>query len=883
MTETTNYKIYDNIIADHFTTWKKTDIFIPEGAMVVVMAEGTIFDHVNSLNWQPWQSLTYKIGKEGIKTYLFSCGDNERPCNAGSSYSGKGGFFYHSTWQGTHIAYPELKQGEFTARVIVWDKAHQNEIVTDIRKLISSHPEDTRFGYLLSGLAGSFLGRGEYAKSKKLLEADRKISSELGVNPGFGFAISAILEHYLSNPEKAKTYAEQAVKAYKRNGKKSYYEGGLLFLGMAYSFLGQHEKAISLLKQTLDSRSMTIRARSHDYLAWAYLSMEKPSEALEHGRQALKFYKKYDFAGLLPRLLCILGESQMKLGIANEARRSFARAIEEAAKRGQVEPVWMAHAGLGKIAEKQGDTQEAIRHYGTAINVIEDIRGKVTDPMAKARFAENKLYVYEGMIRLLRKMKNDPEAFRYLERFKARTMLDMIAEKAFSSRDAQENELLIKERKVRKRISQLSADTSINPLESRDELSKERISERVAELGRLKADHSAILTEIETLNPELASLVNINPLKANGIQELLGQDTAMLEYFIGRESQLVFAVTRDKVLTAPLKTSPEELFEMIRKFRAEAVEGSPGNGSAKEDYQEALSDLYLTLIAPVEKEIVGKKRLVIVPHGMLHYLPFQALRSESGKYLIESHAISYLPSASVLKYARIKNKENRNDLFAAGNPEAGLSPLPAAEKEVREISALFKKKLVLTGDKATETSVKTEGPNYDMMLLSTHGEMNQKEPLKSNLRFTLSEGEDGKLTVDEIFDMDIKANLVTLSACETALVKGEKGNFPEGDDLVGLSRAFIHAGAPSVVASLWKVSDESTVTLMRAFYKNLQTMPKSEALQKAQLELINSRLKPMNGTGQRGLKLVKGRRFNLTADSSHPYFWAPFVLVGDWR
>ena len=497
----------------------------------------------------------------------------------------------------------------------------------------------------------------------------------------------------------------------------------------------------------------------------------------------------------------------------------------------------------------------------------------------KARFAEDKLYVYEGMIRLLRKTKNDPEAFRYLERFKARTMLDMIAEKAFSSRDAQENELLTKERKLRKQISQLSTDTGIDLLESRDVLSKERI----AELGRLKADHRTILTEIETLNPELASLVNINPLKANEIQDLLDQDTAMLEYFIGRESQLVFVVTRDKVLAVPLEGSLEELFEMIRKFRAEAVEGSPGNGPAKEDYQEALSDLYLTLIAPVEKEIVGKKRLVIVPHGMLHYLPFQALRSESGKYLIESHAISYLPSASVLKYARIKNKENRNDLFAAGNPEAGLSPLPAAEKEVREISALFKKKLVLTGDKATETSVKTEGPNYDMMLLSTHGEMNQKEPLKSNLRFTLSEGEDGKLSVDEIFDMDIKANLVTLSACETALVKGEKGDFPEGDDLVGLSRAFIHAGAPSVVASLWKVSDESTVTLMRAFYKNLQTMPKSEALQKAQLELINSRLKPKNGTGQRGLKLVKGRRFNLTADSSHPYFWAPFVLVGDWR
>jgi CHAT domain-containing protein len=213
----------------------------------------------------------------------------------------------------------------------------------------------------------------------------------------------------------------------------------------------------------------------------------------------------------------------------------------------------------------------------------------------------------------------------------------------------------------------------------------------------------------------------------------------------------------------------------------------------------------------------------------------------------------------VLKYARAKNKGNRGDLFAVGNPVTGLSPLPAAEVEVKEVSAIFEKKLVLTGQQATKISVKSQGPQYDMILLSTHGEMIESNPLKSNLRFTPSEGDDGKLTVNEIFDMEIKANLVTLSACETALVKGETGDFPQGDDLVGLSRAFLHAGAPSVVASLWKVSDESTVELMRAFYRNIKTMSKSEALQRAQLDLMKSGL------------------------SSHPFFWAPFILLGDWK
>jgi CHAT domain-containing protein len=246
---------------------------------------------------------------------------------------------------------------------------------------------------------------------------------------------------------------------------------------------------------------------------------------------------------------------------------------------------------------------------------------------------------------------------------------------------------------------------------------------------------------------------------------------------------------------------------------------------------------------------------------MLHYLPFQALRSPEGKYLLDSHTVSYLPSASVLKYAREKNRGNRSDLFAVANPKTDLSPLPAAEQEAREVSALFTRKEVLLGPVATETKFKSEGPRYDMLLFSTHGEMIESAPLQSNLRFTPSPQDDGKLTVSEIFDMEVKANLVTLSACETGLARGTKGGFPQGDDLVGLSRAFIHAGTPSVVASLWKVSDEATVEVMRSFYRNLQTMPKADALQQAQLGLA------------RGSAML----------SSHPYFWAPFILVGDWK
>jgi len=389
--------------------------------------------------------------------------------------------------------------------------------------------------------------------------------------------------------------------------------------------------------------------------------------------------------------------------------------------------------------------------------------------------------------------------------------------------------------------------------------------------------------KIEKLNSELASLVSINPLKASEIQTLLDGETALIEYFVGMESRFIFLVTQEKVLAVPLGADPEKLFQKIREFRIRAVEGITLDGLVMKTYEKSLSELYEMLIQPIEREISGKKRLVIVPQGMLHYLPFQALLSKEGKYLLESFSISYLPSASVLKYARGKNKGNRVDLFAVGNPITDLPPLPAAEQEAQEISALFEKKLLLTGRQATKTSMKSQSPKYDLLHLSTHGEMIELNPLKSNLRFTPSERDDGKLTVSEIFDMGIKANLVTLSACETGLVRGEGGDFPQGDDLVGLSRAFIHAGAPAVIASLWKVSDDSTVELMRAFYRNLKSMSKSEALRKAQLDLMKSSIRFHVERGSGGITQSINYQQDMLIECSHPYFWAPFILLGDWR
>jgi CHAT domain-containing protein len=203
-----------------------------------------------------------------------------------------------------------------------------------------------------------------------------------------------------------------------------------------------------------------------------------------------------------------------------------------------------------------------------------------------------------------------------------------------------------------------------------------------------------------------------------------------------------------------------------------------------------------------------------------------------------------------------KRKPAKDSIVTFANPKTDYVPLGFAEKEGEAISQLFSTREVYTKDKATETMAKSKSSSFSVIHFASHGLFNEKQPLYSGLLLTRDKENDGFLQVHEIFSLDLKnANLVTLSACDTALAK-----IQGGDDLVGLSRGFIYAGTPSLLATLWEVDDQSTALLMETFYKNwLKGMGKPEALRQAQLAL-----KEM-------------------PQYSHPYYWAGFVMIGDWQ
>src|SRR5262249_46709397 len=224
-------------------------------------------------------------------------------------------------------------------------------------------------------------------------------------------------------------------------------------------------------------------------------------------------------------------------------------------------------------------------------------------------------------------------------------------------------------------------------------------------------------------------------------------------------------------------------------------------------------------------------------------------------------------------------------VLAFGNPDLGdpEKNLEYAELEAEEVKNVYPQSTVYVKKEASEEKSKSLSPTYDILHFATHAQLSEDDPLSSAVLLAKEDKEDGRLEVREIFGMELKANLVVLSGCDTGL-----GKLSTGDELVGLTRAFIYAGTPSVVASLWSVDDSSTAHLMASFYRNLKTMSKVEALRGAQLELIRGEgrsdmlaRRGVGGIGKLGETVKSEPQDRISISTSHPYFWAPFILVGD--
>jgi len=401
-------------------------------------------------------------------------------------------------------------------------------------------------------------------------------------------------------------------------------------------------------------------------------------------------------------------------------------------------------------------------------------------------------------------------------------------------------------------------------------------------------------------------------LNTKQIQDkILSPDTYLIEYLVGDEYTFVWIVGKNSLKYEKLALTHDSLHTMIDSLRQPFRDVKTGRirDLALVTFDLKLShNLYEQIFQPIEKYVPEGSHIIIVPDDVLYYLPFEALvteiedkrtdtrtvhaRFENAQYLIEKYSISYSPSASILDPELAKSKAKRGyegKLLAFGNPDFGkytgegtialsdtvseitqlhlssalrgpLTPLNQSEREVDKVAKIFKPALVYKRKEAKEEHLKKKSVSFPYIHISTHGFIEEKQPLYSSIIMAQDEdpSEDGFLQTYEIFNLDLDADLVTLSACETGL-----GQLSRGEGLIGLTRAFLYAGASSLLVSLWSV-DESTSMMMEYFYKNIKKgHTKAEALRQAKLKMFKTR--------KNGISF------------SHPFLWAPFVLIGDYE
>ena len=352
----------------------------------------------------------------------------------------------------------------------------------------------------------------------------------------------------------------------------------------------------------------------------------------------------------------------------------------------------------------------------------------------------------------------------------------------------------------------------------------------------------ALKKDLQEKAPELAALVSVTTPATAEIQGKLTPEETLLEYYFTGKNWYVFILTSGLITAQKLTiTDLERNIEALRKTI------TAHNSVGVSQYTQAL---YRQLFAPIAPAVKTKK-LIIVPHGALHYLPFSAL-SDGKEYLIDRFSLRTLPSASVLSFLQAHAKKaEAGTALILGNPNLGNPKydLKFAQDEALAIGKILPKSKVLLGSEATETNLKTYGSQYSFIHLAAHGTFDMDKPLNSALLLARDKDNDGILRVGDLYNLSLNADLVTLSACETAL-----GKVSTGDDVVGFTRSFLYAGARSLISSLWQVDDQATRDLMVNFYTNLSKMSKDEALRQAQLKVKKQ--------------------------YPHPYYWAAFLLTG---
>jgi CHAT domain-containing protein len=783
--------------------------------------------------------------------------------------------------------------------------------------------DESGLAQVTDGLGSVYGSLGDYQNALDRYQEARAIRKKLGeaeleamTTSNIGWAYGQLGEY-----EKALDFYNQALEP-SRKSKNKYAMAQLLTnIGVNWAKLGDYLKALEFHLQSLEYRSEkddpSGKGVTLNNIANSYEHLGDKQKALENYLEAVRLLRGAQYSRQLAGALKSLGVFYRNEGQFDKAFENLNEARTISATTGDQANEAIALSELARLEFAKGNLTEAHKLIEQAITATESLRVNLKSQQLRTSFLASVRQYYEFETEVLMRLHQQrPEegfaaaALQVSEKSRARSLLELLREARAELRQGVDPSLVERESTLRQSIAD-KAEQQTRLLSGKP--TDEQVLAASKEIEALTTEYDQIQTRIRQTSPRYAALVQPSPLNVEAIQkQLLDENTLLLEYALGEQKSFVWAVAPGSVKAfelpgrAAIEQEAKRFYQLLTEQGASVPNETVAQrkqrlDQAESEFPQVAASLSRMLLQPLAAEL-KQKRLVIVADGVLQYLPFSALTlTDDGRPLIVDHEIVTLPSASVLAVLREEFEQRKpaskllavlaDPVFSANDSRlsqatktvepanhssatdvqrsaaesglAGLVRLRFSRQEAEEIARLAgdKRNLKALDFSASRSLVtKSSLADYRIVHFATHGLINNQNPDLSGIVLSLVDEQgrpqNGFLRLYDIYNLKLDADLVVLSACQTALGKEIKG-----EGLVGLTRGFMYAGAPRVVASLWRIDDRATADIMKRFYESM----------------LKDGLRPAAALRAAQISMSQDKRWH------SPHYWAAFTLQGEWR
>ena len=707
---------------------------------------------------------------------------------------------------------------------------------------------------------GNVLHRlGRYRDAVRRQQTALEITRRLGMERQAALVMNSLGSTYYDQHELdlALSYNEQSLAIREKRKDPVEMASSMLNVGVVHLAMGDREKALGNFERVLQLTTLpeltATRIRALYNIGNLYSRDKNYAAARPRLEAAIKLAESIGDMADINGCRIILGQMANEQGSYPVAEQLARSAADYARSSGERQMLVTALDLLGVTLRDQDRPQEAEVALREAIQTTEELRQELPgDRQGAINYMDQRMLPYLHMVQVQLDRGRAESALAYVERGKARSLLDVLQSGTTGIQKAMTAEERDQETVLAQTLTHL--DEQILKESHRPNPDRRRITEWGAQLEKARTEYHSFETVLYAAHPQLkVQRIAFDPVKpADLLATLPDSHTALLEYAVLDGGVYLFVLTRAAGAEAQpdlrvyrLSAKKHALQRDVWRYRQQV-------STRDLDYRKLAASLYRDLVEPAAEQLRGTTTLVIAPDAFLWQLPFQALEPEANRYLLQDHAIFYTPSLSVLHEVQSLQKDRApaNSRLLAMD----ATQLPTARREVQGLRELYGRSRVqvYSGAAADEELLRREAPNYDVVHLAAHGVFEDRNPLNSYLVLgKAGKPEAGVLEAREMMELNLHAGMVVLSGCETG-----RGRSDGGEGFIGMSWALFVAGSPATVASQWKVESNATADLMLGFHRRLKRESKAKALQEAALEVMKN------------------------PEYRHPFYWSGFVLMG---